>query len=133
MPALSQLFPYDQATLRMVEGMAEPGSASGESPLPPLVREILPVSHPLELIFLLVSLMAVLLAIASAVLGRNTLRERSLAKVKPLLKRTKGEDASDGLHPGAGHSPPGYDVIQDADYLRGITEAAANTSSDRPG
>jgi hypothetical protein len=106
--------------------MASPVSLSEQGqPLPPIVREVIPLQSSLELVFLLVSFLGLLLASVGVALAKGILGSKPPASLrlsgrseKPSedLVATQGRRLSD--------SAPGYDVIHDATYLlRRIQEA----------
>lgn len=105
--------------------MASPVSLAEQAkPLPPLVREVIPVSSSLELVFLVVSFLGLLLAGAGIVLVRGVLPPRSQVPFIP--PRDAAESADPLAMPKANRlsdSAPGYDVIHDQTYLRRIQEA----------
>lgn len=98
--------------------------AEQAKPLPPLVREVIPVQSSHELLFLLVSFLGLLLGGAGLVLARTMLPLRSRA---PQVRKGDEGDSPDPGVPGKmrllSESPPGYDVIHDHKYLHKIEEA----------
>lgn len=93
-------------------------------PLPPIVREVIPLHSSLELAFLLVSFLGLLLASVGVAMAKGILARRPPASLQlsgrdeKLLKDSvapQGRRLSD--------TAPGYDVIHDATYLRRIQEA----------
>jgi len=106
--------------------VASPVSLAEQAkPLPPLVREVIPVSSSLELVFLVVSFLGLLLAGAGIVLVRGVLPpSRSQLPLSPLREAAESEDPL--VIPKAhrlSDSAPGYDIIHDKTYLRRIQEA----------
>lgn len=104
--------------------MGSPVSLAEQAkPLPPLVREVIPVHSSLELGFLVVSFLGLFLASAGVVVARGVLRHRSKA---PLDPSPDGGTSADPLVTANGRrlsdSAPGYDVIHDQTYLRRIQE-----------
>jgi hypothetical protein len=105
--------------------VASPVSLAEQAkPLPPLVREVIPVSSSLELVFLVISFLGLLLAGAGIVLVRGMVPPRSQV---PLSPPRDAAESADPLAISKAHrlsdSVPGYDVIHDKTYLRRIQEA----------
>lgn len=105
--------------------MGSPVSLAEQAkPLPPLVREVIPVYSTVELVFLVVSFLGLLLAGAGILLLKGVLRPRSEAGDAP---SPDVAESADPLAPAHGRrlsdSAPGYDVIHDQTYLRRIQEA----------
>jgi hypothetical protein len=105
--------------------MGSPVSLAEQAkPLPPLVREVIPVHSSLELVFLVVSFLGLFLASAAVVVARGVLPHQSEAPLDP------SPDGGTSELPQAtasgrrlNDSAPGYDVIHDQTYLRRIQEA----------
>jgi hypothetical protein len=105
--------------------MGSPVSLSEQGqPLPPIVREVIPLHNSLELVFLLVSFLGLLLASVGVAMAKGNLGSRS-----PSSLRLSGRGDEPPEDSGATHgrrlsdAAPGYDVIHDATYLRRIQEA----------
>jgi len=105
--------------------MGSPVSLAEQAqPLPPIVREVIPVHSSLELGFLVVSFLGLLLVTAGVVLVKGRTGSRAPNPVRP--SPVDGESAdplADVEARRLRESAPGYDVIHDRNYLRRIQEA----------
>jgi hypothetical protein len=105
--------------------MGSPVSLSEQGqPLPPIVREVIPLHSSLELVFLLASFLGLFLASVGVAMAKGI-----LGSSPPASPRLSGRDGKlpEASGPPQGRRPsdsaPGYDVIHDATYLRRIQEA----------
>jgi hypothetical protein len=105
--------------------MASPVRLSEQGqPLPPIVREVIPLESSLELAFLLVSFLGLLLASMGVAMAKGNLGSRSPSSPQRSGREEPSPDASGATHGRRlSDAAPGYDVIHDAAYLRRIQEA----------